>query len=149
MKQKKVLPPTYFWVSAVVMIGINFLFPIARIAKMPYNFLGVALLLIGLAMNIWSSNYFEKVQTTIKPFQESSPLVIDGLFKISRNPMYLGMVIALFGLFIILGNLSPIFVIPVYIWLMNKKFIEVEENDLEEKFGETYREYKKEVRRWI
>jgi protein-S-isoprenylcysteine O-methyltransferase Ste14 len=63
--------------------------------------------------------------------------------------MYLGMVIGLVGLFIFLGSISPILVIPVFVWLITNRFILPEEKALEKKFGEAYANYKNKVRRWI
>ena len=149
MRQKQILPPTYFWVFFLLMIGLHFLFPLMKVIFSPYNYLGILLIVIGLWLNMWSSNFFKKVKTAIKPFEESSYLVTEGLFKYSRHPMYLGMLLALVGLFILLGSITPSLAIPIFIWVMTKKFILIEEKTLEEKFGEDYLKYKDKVRRWI
>ena len=149
MKQKQILPPTYFWVFFLLMIGLHFLFPLMKVIVSPYNYLGILLIVIGLWFNMWSSNFFKKVKTTIKPFEESSYLVTEALFKYSRHPMYLGMLLALVGLFILLGSITPLLAIPIFIWVMTQKFILIEEKALEEKFGQNYLEYKDKVRRWI
>ncbi|MCK4428402.1 MAG: isoprenylcysteine carboxylmethyltransferase family protein [candidate division Zixibacteria bacterium] len=149
MRQKQILPPTYFWVFFLLMIGLHFLFPLMKVIVSPYNYLGILLIVIGLWFNVWSSNFFKKVKTAIKPFEESSYLVTEGLFKYSRHPMYLGMLLALVGLFILLGSITPLFAIPIFMWMITKKFILIEEKALEEKFGKDYLEYKDEVRRWI
>ena len=149
MGHKKILPPTYFWGSLLLMIGLHFLFPVMKVIVSPYNYSGIPLLIFGLVFNIWSSNYFNKVKTTVKPFEESNYLVTEGLFKYSRHPMYFGMVLALAGLFILLGSVTPSVVIPLFIWIITKKFILVEEKALEDKFGEDYLKYKNKVRRWI
>ncbi len=120
-----------------------------KVIVSPYNYLGILLIVIGLWFNVWSSNFFKKVKTAIKPFEESSYLVTEGLFKYSRHPMYLGMLLALVGLFILLGSITPLFAIPIFMWMITKKFILIEEKALEEKFGKDYLEYKDEVRRWI
>ena len=143
------LPPSYFNTSVILMIALHLIFPLKTIIISPYKYFGLLLLLLGFLMNIWASEYFKKVQTTIKPFQESSHLVTDGLFKYSRHPMYLGMVIALLGLFFLLGSMTPFIIIPVFVYLIKKKFIQVEEKALEEKFGKQYLAYKKKVRCWI
>ncbi len=149
MKQKQILPPTYFWGFFLLMIGLHFLFPLMEVIVSPYNYVGILLLIIGLLFNVWSSNSFNKVKTTVKPFEESSYLVTEGLFKYSRHPMYLGMLLALVGLFILLGSITPLFVIPVFVWVFTKKFVLIEEKALQEKFGEEYLSYKAKVRRWI
>ncbi len=147
--KKRFLPPSYFNTSVILMIALHLIFPLKSIITSPYNYFGLLLLLLGFLMNIWASEYFKKVQTAIKPFQKSSYLVTEGLFKYSRHPMYLGMVVALLGLFLFLGSITPIIIIPMFIYSIKKKFIQVEEKTLEEKFGEQYLTYKKKVRCWI
>lgn len=63
--------------------------------------------------------------------------------------MYLGMMIILFGTWIFLGSLSPLFVIPVFFLFIQEIFIKYEEPFLENIFGDQYREYKSKVRRWL
>ena len=92
---------------------------------------------------------FRQKNTTIKPFEQSSYLVREGIFNYSRNPIYLGMLVVLIGLWIVLGSLSPGFIIPVFAVLIQEMFIKAEEQMLEAKFGEEYQEYKATVRRWI
>ena len=85
----------------------------------------------------------------IKPFKRSSVLVTTGPYRYSRNPMYLGLVLILIGIAILQGSISPVLVIPVFIWLITNNIIKKEEKMLEETFGDAYLEYKKQVRRWI
>ena len=149
MKEKKVLPPTYEFVSIIVMIGLYLVIPVARIIPAPWNLSGLLPLGLGLMMNIIASNAFERRQTTIKPYEEATHLVSDGLFGLTRNPMYLGFLLLLIGVAILLGALSPFIVVPVFIFLMNEIFIKMEEKMLVEKFGTTYIAYQKQVRRWL
>jgi len=75
--------------------------------------------------------------------------VASGPFKLSRHPMYLGMMSILLGFAISQGSLIP-FVFPViFIIIMEKRFILLEEKNLEKKFDNQYIDYKKRVRRWI
>jgi protein-S-isoprenylcysteine O-methyltransferase Ste14 len=59
------------------------------------------------------------------------------------------MIITLIGVWIFLGSLTPVLMIPIFTWLIQEMFIIEEERMLEAKFGEQYREYKATVRRWI
>jgi len=63
--------------------------------------------------------------------------------------MYLGMLLALVGLFLLLGSITPLFVIPIFVWAITKRFLLIEERALEERFGEEYIKYKDRVRRWL
>ena len=103
----------------------------------------------SLGIVFWARMLFVKAGTTVKPFQESSELVMMGPFNLTRNPMYLSMTVFLLGLAILLGSLTPFFIIPFFVWIITKRFIRVEERMLEQRFGESYRAYKARVRRWI
>ena len=103
----------------------------------------------GIGMVLFCAYLFRQKDTTIKPFQESSYLVREGIFNYSRNPIYLGMITVLIGLWIVLGSLTPLLIIPVFTWLIQELFIKQEEKMLLDKFGEEYQAYKATVRRWI
>ena len=149
MAGKKVLPPTYLLLSIVLMVGLHFFVPGVKLIPFPWTLAGLLPVIIGVAIAVVASNMFSKVKTTIKPYEESTALVTDGVFRFSRNPMYLSMMLVLIGVAIFLGTLTPFFVIPVFFFLINKVFISVEEKMLEEKFGRAYLEYQQQVRRWI
>ena len=92
---------------------------------------------------------FKQVQTTVKPHEAPSVLVRDGPFKVSRNPMYLGMLLALLGEAVVLGSLTP-FLAPIAFFLaVDTVYVGIEEKLMLEAFGEEYSAYKKKVRRWV
>jgi len=148
-KPKRILPPVYFLAALVPMAGLHFFSPIAQILKPPHFYSGGFLIVGGVVVIIWAARLFERAGTTIKPFEESSMLVVGGPYRYSRNPMYLGMVFVLTGVGIVLGTLSPFAVIPVFIWLIQRRFIQPEEEMLETTLGPAYVEYKRRVRRWL
>jgi protein-S-isoprenylcysteine O-methyltransferase Ste14 len=146
---KRVLPPTYLAASLAVMIALHLALPGAVWLHGPVRYLGIVLMLFGATLAVVGSQLFEKHGTTIKPFQESSTLVIEGPFQYSRNPMYAGMVAILAGLALLLGSVTPFLVVPLFVWLISRRFIAAEERALEAKFGQDYEEYKRRVRRWF
>ena len=143
------LPPTYFNFSWITMVILNFTIPGYRFLLFPYTLVGILLMVPGLWMNLWASKYFNTVGTTVKPFQVSEQLVTTGFYRYSRHPMYLGMLLILVGVFLFLGSLTPILVLPFFILLINRRFISPEEAMLLDRFGEAYEKYQKRVRRWI
>ena len=149
MKRKPVLPPAYLFGAIVLIVVLHFLLPINRLIPPLYNLLGLVPLFVGTLVNIHASNSFKKAGTTVKPFEPSSTLVTNGPYRFSRHPMYLGMTLILAGLAVLLGSVTPVLVVPVFAWLMDRRFIVAEEQALEETFGEAYLEYKRHVRRWI
>ena len=76
-------------------------------------------------------------------------LVTTGLYKITRNPMYVGLLVILFGYGIWLGSLTPFLILPAFYWLITNMQIKPEERVLEEKFGQEYLDYKSKVKRWL
>ena len=149
MKDKKVLPPTYLLVAIVLMLALHFLLPVYKIVPTPWNLLGILPLACGIALNLIADKAFHQVQTTVKPFEESTALITTGVFRITRNPMYLGYLLILLGVALIVRSVIPYAVILVFAVLMDRVFIRVEEQMLEKQFGQDWLEYAQEVRRWV
>ena len=147
-KRKLVLPPVYFLGAMASMVALH-LFPLSRWLTWPSSAFGIVIMLGGLALIIFADAQFKHSGTTVKPFETSSALVTDGVFAYSRNPMYLGMIIVLIGLWICLGTVASILVVPVFAWLITERFIGVEEVLLRQQFGEVYDEYSSKTRRWL
>ena len=94
---------------------------------------------------------FYRSSTSIDPHKpnKASHLVTRGVYNISRNPMYVGLLLILIGYGFYLGNVLVFAMIPLFIAYMNRYQIIPEEKVMEEKFGEEYQKYKSEVRRWM
>jgi len=103
----------------------------------------------GLGVVVAAALQFKQAETAIKPFERASALVTGGVFRVSRNPMYLAMVVMQTGAAFGLGTLLTFFVPPALAWLLTRKFIEKEEAALSETFGAEYDRYKSRVRRWL
>ena len=149
MKGKKVLPPTYLLVAIVLMLALHFLLPVYKIVPIPWKILGVIPLACGIALNLIADRAFHRAQTTVKPFEQSTAFITTGVFRTTRNPMYLGYVLILVGVALIVRSLTPYAVIPVFAVLMDRAFIRVEEQTLEGNFGQSWLAYAKKVRRWV
>ncbi len=131
------------------MVGLHYVLPLTEWIRDFIRYSGIALIVIGVAMAVWGARAFEKAGTPVKPFETTTTLVTHGLYRFTRNPMYLGMVLVMLGTGFLLGSLTPLLVIPIFTWLINSVFIKAEEDMLAELFGEEYLEYKKKVGRWI
>ena len=150
MKSKKILlPPEYFIFSILAVTILHFIIPIKILIEYPWNLLGLIPLIISGLLNLISDKQLKEANTTVKPFESSSNLITTGAYAITRNPMYLGMTLFLIGESIILGSVFPFLIPLLFGILMNEKFIKREERMLGEKFGNKYKIYKKNVRRWI
>lgn len=113
--------------------------------------ISIFILLFGVIISLMGVLEFRKLKTTVNPMspEDSNTLVVNGIFNISRNPMYVGFLSWIIALVVYLGNpLSMIFAVA-FIFYMNIFQIVPEEVILERKFGESYLEYKESVRRWV
>jgi protein-S-isoprenylcysteine O-methyltransferase Ste14 len=149
MKTKPFLPPTCLLIALIGMLILHFTFPVAQIVPLPWDLLGMIPLVAGIFLNFLADRLFHQAGTTVKPFQKSSVLITQGVFRISRHPMYLGFVLILAGVAILLGSLTPWVIVPVFIVLVEIIYIRVEEHMLAERFGPAWMEFKKKVRRWL
>ena len=145
----RIQPPTYFFASVVLMLLLHWLLPLWHWLAWPWTLLGLIPALAGAYLGQAGSSTFRRVGTTIVPGQVSSTLVTTGVFGFTRNPMYLSFTLLLVGLGVLLGSLSPLVVIPIFIIIINQRIIPIEERMLTEKFGAEYADYQRRVRRWI
>ena len=143
------VPPVYAVVALLVMSAFHLGFPIARIFPPPFNYAGVVIMALALALIIWAAVHFRRARTAIIPFQPVSALVTTGPFQYTRNPMYVGMAGILLGAAICLGSVTPFIVLPAFVTLIKERFILAEEAMLEEAFGSAYQDYRIKVRRWL
>ena len=145
----RILPPVYLLLSLILMMWLRWFLSGPAIVLLPLRYAGILLFAFGATLVLYVASLFRRAGTTIRPFQESSALVAQGPFRVSRNPIYLGMVAALIGIGLMLGTAVPFLVVPAFAVLIDLRFIRAEEADLERTFGESYRNYKARVRRWL
>jgi len=143
------LPPTYFLSSLVLMVLLHLLVPVTRLLGFPWTLLGLVPLIPGVWLNLLADRQFRRNGTTVKPHLDSRQLVTDGAYGMSRHPMYLGMTLILLGAWILLGTLSPLFVLPVFVVCMEALFIRPEERKMERAFEEDWARYRERVGRWL
>ena len=114
---------------------------------------GVALALFCLGLSIAASGFaaFRRAGTTVNPVKASSAsvLVSSGIYRFTRNPMYLGLSVALLAWAMFLSNPLALLFLPVFVTYINRFQIIPEERILAELFGTEYSTYKQSVRRWL
>jgi len=150
MRQLQILlPPVYLLLSLLLMGLLHYFLPLVTLVSAPFTYAGYILLVSGLAIILVCAIMFKRAKTAIIPFEKSSKLVSEGIYRYSRNPIYAGMLIILTGVATILGSLSTFLVIPVFLLIIQQGYIKHEERFLEKTFGDDYLEYKARVRRWL
>ncbi len=105
--------------------------------------------LAGAAVIALALNLFRRAGTRPEPWQPSSAIVETGLYRFTRNPMYLGMALFYAGVAIMLDSVVSLLLLIPLLFVIQRGVIGREEAYLEQKFGETYRQYKARVRRWL
>lgn len=144
-----VLPPLVYVGAFLLAVGLELLVPTPRL-PLP---LGVTIGVLGLAtwlgldpLAMW---LFSKARTPVTPAAPATELVTGGPYRYSRNPMYLGMLILLATAGLAFGVLWVLAFVPIVALVVDRLIIRREEEHLERQFGEQYRAYQADVRRWV
>jgi protein-S-isoprenylcysteine O-methyltransferase Ste14 len=149
----RVLPPAIPLVTVLLGTALNYLIPLgARFTPVTHARYWVgALLVVGSILGLgWRSVRLVRGSgQSENPWKPTTEIIEHGPFRISRNPMYLQMVLVCVGLSIILWNVWILLLTPLCAWLLQRWVIAPEEAYLERKFGDGYLAYKRRVRRWI
>jgi protein-S-isoprenylcysteine O-methyltransferase Ste14 len=146
---RKYVPPVWIAPCVLIMVLLHYFFPITLYLKTPWNYLGLIPLLLSLLLTGAAAKFLASRGTTISPSGDPEKLVTSGLYRFTRNPMYLGMSLIVLGLAMFFGSLSSLLAVIIYMFIIQKLFIVNEEAILQRKFGEEYNEYCLKVRRWF
>jgi protein-S-isoprenylcysteine O-methyltransferase Ste14 len=111
--------------------------------------LGWGLVAVGLALMWTGLATFLLARTAVLPIRPATRLVTTGLYRFSRNPMYLGMTLLYIGGALVVDSLWPLALLPLVLVLLVRFVIRLEERYLAATFGEAYEEYRRRVRRWF
>lgn len=111
----------------------------------------VIVLATGIGISAFALMIFTKLETTIDPRkpEQAADLVMVGIYRYIRNPMYLGLVLVLVAWNIHLNSLFSFVILPLFVWYITSYQIIPEEQALLEKFGDTYKSYMANTHRWI
>ena len=123
--------------------------PLPYLAGREAVWLGAALGVAGCAILLTAARRFLKAGTNIPTHRPSTALVTDGLYRYSRNPIYIGLTLFYLGIAVGLASLGALLLLPVVLLVMEVGVIRREERYLERRFGAAYRDYKARVRRWL
>jgi protein-S-isoprenylcysteine O-methyltransferase Ste14 len=144
----RILPPQYFLFSLIGIVLVGIFLP-AHPLPVIVRWTGIPLILAGLGIAIAGSRLFARAGTNIIPLTRSSTLVTSGVFRCSRNPMYLGMTAVLGGTALVMQSLWAGPIVVAFFLLIRQQFVLKEEILLTATFGSSYTDWQKRVRRWI
>jgi protein-S-isoprenylcysteine O-methyltransferase Ste14 len=149
--QLHIPPPILMLLAAGLMWVLDHWMPLGQWISAPWNGLGGLVAAVGIGIAVAAFLRFRQIGTTVNPVDPSKAtrLVADGVFRVSRNPMYLGLVLLLLGWAIWLGSASPWLVPPLFVIVLTIVQIIPEERALSRNFGDQYVLYRRSVARWI
>ena len=141
-----------FGATLLVGLALHFVWPLSVepfTHDIPLKLIGTPMLILGAAIIILSKRDLEIHNQPSEPKAATSKIVQTGMFRVSRNPLYLGLFIAFCGLAVATDKLWWLLLSPLLLSLTHYLLIAPEEAYLEKKFGDEYKAYKRKVRRWI
>ncbi len=145
-------PPPLVYLIAVIAGGLlhAFVLPLPLGLSVGVRFSGFALaVLLGLAIGGSAIGHFRRTGQDPKPWKSTPEIISTGIYRVTRNPMYVGMALLQLGIGIGLGNGWIVALVPLVLVVVYLTAVRHEEAYLERKFGETYAKYKASVRRWL
>jgi protein-S-isoprenylcysteine O-methyltransferase Ste14 len=139
----------------VALLFIIMAYFFGRLVPLPFSipamlrYLGLGLMFLGFLLGIAALIEFRRARTTLDPHGSVNQLVTSGVYRFTRNPIYLGFLLLVIGLPLNSGLYWGIVLAPFYVLVMNRLIIQHEEAYLERKFGKAYTGYLSRVRRWL
>jgi protein-S-isoprenylcysteine O-methyltransferase Ste14 len=146
---KNIHPPVVASLFIFIAYVLGRLIPLRLAVPAFVQNLGLLLTFAGFLLGIGALLEFRKARTTLDPHGSSTQVVTSGIYRFTRNPIYLGFLLMLIGLPLVSGLYWGVVLSPFYILTMNRLIIEQEETYLEKKFGNAYISYASRVRRWL
>ena len=146
------IPPVVVWlVMAGAMLGVSYAAPSLSFTLTGSVSIALTLVALGIALAAAGVIAFRRSRTTVNPLtpSASSSVVATGVYRISRNPMYLGFLLALAAWAVYLSHAGAAMLLPAFVAYMTQFQIKPEERALLAKFGSEFAQYMSRVRRWL
>lgn len=149
IKLNWLLPPVLLAICAAAMAALDRIWPGLVLIDGAWRWGGAAVTALGLVVAGAGRRQFQKAKANIRTFGAPNRLVTDGIFRFTRNPMYLGFAVALFGWGLVLGSLTPFAVWLGFLAACAFWYIPYEEARMASAFGDAYAAYRTRTRRWL
>ncbi len=145
----RIPPPLMFLAALLIGLWIDSAWASGQMASLPITLYGGIITLGGVALLIFSSRWYKRVGSNIEPWKPTTAIIKTGVYRYSRNPIYLGMAVVQAGLAIAAASYAALVTLAICMVIIQVYVIAREETYLENKFGAEYTDYKRSVRRWI
>ena len=142
------LPPVWMLGHGAAAWALDWWLPIVRFDGSFVRGSGIVVASTGVVLAVWAALWFVRKRTTIEPREEPAALIVEGPFRINRNPIYTGMALVLVGFALWLGSLSALVVVMFFPFVIDRRFVRAEETVLRETFGAKAKIYIEATRRW-
>ena len=142
-------PPVYYGAAFASAMVLQRAVPLDMPGRPASALVGTAVLLVGLGMDLTGVATVLLNRTTIVPHRPVAKLITTGIYRLSRNPMYTGLAIMVAGGALVAGTWWPLLTLPLALLAVRQLAIEPEETYLAERYGPTYEDYRRRVRRWL
>ena len=140
------IPPIWFFLCAFAAWFLAKVWPVYQVDVS--NWAVGVLVGAGVYLIIWSALWFWRKKTPIEPRHTPKTLVVEGPYKINRNPIYTGFTVILLGIALWVGALTALFPVLAFPFIINSRFVKGEESRIREEFGDEAEEYFSRTRRW-
>jgi protein-S-isoprenylcysteine O-methyltransferase Ste14 len=144
-----IAPPLLFVIPILASLVIEWLVPTSFVHGAFRWIIGGLFFFAGIALNVGGFITQKRAGTDPIPFNPSTRIVSHGLYRFTRNPMYIGFALWTLALAVLVDSAWTLLAVPIGLVLIDRIVITREERYLERKFGEEYLNYKRRVRRWI
>jgi protein-S-isoprenylcysteine O-methyltransferase Ste14 len=147
----RIPPPVWMLLAGALMWSLDRYWPMLTVIVAPWGRAGWFVMTVALIPAATAIAQFARARTTVNPHRpdETVVLVTGGIYRWTRNPMYLGLLILLVGWAIRLGSLSPFLVPPLFALVIEQVQILPEERLLRARFAADYDRYCRDVGRWL
>jgi protein-S-isoprenylcysteine O-methyltransferase Ste14 len=142
-------PPLLFVLPILASLAVEWFAPTSFVHGALRWIVGALIFIAGIALNVGGFITQKRAGTDPIPFNPSTRIVAHGLYRFTRNPMYIGFALCTFGLAVLVDSAWMLLAVPIGLVLIDRLVIRREERYLERKFGEEYLTYRRRVRRWI
>ena len=149
MVKRIIYPPVWLLLGLISVFTFNELYPMARFTSLLFQVVGGVIIVLGLLLLVTANGLFVRAGTDVIPFRNVSSLVTTGIYRFTRNPMYLGMAAVLLGCALTVGVVTALLVPVVFVVIIEARFIRAEEQLLKGLFPEEFPAYCLRVRRWL
>ena len=144
-----VLPPLLFGVTLALGLLLHWIYPVSLLPVLPARVIGTLILIASVWLALSAKIAMSRAGTNIRPDRPTTAIVTDGPFRFTRNPLYVAATGIYVSITLLIDALWPLVLLVPLLVVLAKGVIAREERYLEGKFGDTYRNYKSRVRRWL